>query len=192
MQSVKKFWLLLLSLLLVGSAIFAWSIWGQRYQIVLSEEQLIAKLNEKFPFSKSFFFVVDLSFSNPNLALESGSDRITFGCDVETNVKLDSAADKIPRPLRGTMKLSGNVRYDSSEAAFFLENPIVETLDIAGIPEKWRSKVRDGATKAVAEFLGRAPIYRLRPTDIKKAAARLILRDVRVTEKKLILTMGVG
>lgn len=55
-----------------------------------------------------------------------------------------------------------------------------------------RAKLRQALSLAAAEFLNRAPIYQLRPTDIKKAAARLILQDVKVLDRKLIVSMGVG
>ena len=192
MSSTRKFLAMIVAVLVIAAGFLVWRFWGERYQLVLSEEQLIAKLNEKFPFEKTYFFVIALRLSNPKLALENGSNRIAFGCDVEANVKLDTSAEKIPGPLRGTARLSGRLRYDPSDGTFYLDQPEVENFDVAGIPEKWRPKVNEAASKAVVEFLSRAPLYKLRPTDFKQAAARLILRDVDVADKKLVITMGVG
>lgn len=186
----RKLFGLLCGLVLVAT-IVVWQLWGNRYEIVLSEQQLVEKLNERFPFEKKLLFVVDLKFSNPLVSLEEGSDRITFGCEIETNLRLEEGRE-VQAPLRGTLTLSGNVRYDENESAFYLDNPRLERVDIAGVPEKWSGKVRDASSRALSEYLNRAPLYRLRPTDVKKAVAKLVLRDVRVSEKRLILTMGVG
>lgn len=192
MSRFSKFLIFATLAICVAVSVAVYQFWGERYKIVLTEEQLIAKWNEKFPFEKTYLFVFTLRFSNPNMELEDGSNRIAFGCDIETKLKLQINSEDGVGVLRGTGKLSGKIRYESSEGAFFLDEPTVESLDVGGIPEKWRTKVNESAYKATREFLSRAPIYRLRPTDLKKAAARLVLRDVQVIDKKLIITMGVG
>ena len=100
--------------------------------------------------------------------------------------------EKFPGPLRGTIEVSGLVRYEPAEGEFFLDLSVVHNLQIAGIPAKWQSKVNEAATRAILEFSSHAPVYRLKPTDIKKAAARLILQKVEVVDQQLRLTMGVG
>lgn len=196
MQSRRRYLIFFIVALAIAGGFTAYKFWGERYRLVLTEEQLAAQLNEKFPFDKAYFFVINLHFANPKLALEDGSDRISFGCEVETNIKLELNSEKRSRPLPGSLhgaaKLSGKIRYEPDNGAFFLDEPKVESLDIAGVPEKWRRRVSEAVARATGEFLSRAPVYKLRPTDMKKAAARLILRDVKVLDKKLILTMGVG
>lgn len=184
--------LVTVSTLFLIFATLVWQFGNQKYQISLSEEQILTKLNEKFPYKKTYFFIIDLNFLNPQLALENGSDRIAFGCDVETNLKIENKIEDTTPPLRGSIKLSGTIRYDATAGEFFLDEPRVEKLDIDGIPDKWRSKLNNAITHAIPEFLSHAPIYKLHPTDIKKAAIRLFLLDVKVINKNLIITMGVN
>ena len=188
----RKILVVLVASCLLAIGTFVWSAWGQRYEVVLTEQQILEKLNEKLPFTKTYFLLFELEFLNPTLNLEEGSDRIAFGCDIQTKIKLETDSEKIPGPLRGSVKLSGLLRYESTAGEFFLDQPRVENIDVAGIPEKWRAKVAAAASKAVAEFLSRSPLYKLKPTDVKKAAARLILRDVKVSDRKLTITLGVG
>jgi hypothetical protein len=192
MWPIRKSLILIFLTVAIAVGLAAYHYWGERYQLVLTEEQLVSKLNEKFPIDKTYFFVIDLHLANPQLALENGSNRIAFGCDIETKIDIEVNSEKRVGALRGTLKLSGKIRYDDAEGAFFLEDPIVETMYIVGIPNKWSGKVNEAVTRAVSEFLNRAPIYRLHPTDMKKAAARLILRNVEVVDKKLVVTMGIG
>ncbi len=56
---MRPFWkfifLIVLAIAFVGG-LAIYQFWGERYRLVLTEEQLIAKLNEKFPFDKTYFF----------------------------------------------------------------------------------------------------------------------------------------
>lgn len=192
MSSVRKSLFLFFSIAAIAVGFAVYHFWGERYHLVFTEEQLVAKLAEKFPFDKTYFFLINLHLANPKLALEEGSNRIAFGCDIETKFDLEINSEKGVGPLRGTVKFSGKLRYEATDGAFFLDEPVVESLDIAGVPEKWRVKVNEAVSRAASEFLSRVPMYRLQPTDIKKATARLILRDVKVVDKKLLITMGIG
>jgi hypothetical protein len=189
---MRKIFAILLALVLIGIGVSAWRFWGQRYELVLTEEQLRHTLNEKFPFDKTYFSFIHLRFSNPHIQLENGSNRIRFGCEVESKIKLDTNFEKIPGVLRGNATVSGKLRYEATQGTFFLDEPKVEDLGVAGLPIIMRSKVREAASKAAVEFLGRAPLYRFKRTDIKQAAARLVLREVEIVDEKLIITMGIG
>ena len=86
---MKKLFVAVPVVLLGLGAIVLWRFWGERYVLTLTESQIIEKLNQRFPFEKNYFFVINIRFMNPKLSLEEGSDRIRFGCDVETNIKVD-------------------------------------------------------------------------------------------------------
>lgn len=189
---MKKTALFITALVLGILAVAFWQFWGQRFVITLTEGQIIEKLNQKFPFEKNYFFFINIRFTNPKLSLEEGSDRIRFGCDVETNFKVGINSEPMSGPLAGTSLLSGQLRYDSSEGAFFLDSPEVEKLEIAGLPKKYSEKVNSAASHLAADYLSRTPIYRLSNLDVKQATARLILKKVIVSDGKLVITLGVG
>lgn len=188
---VKKGILALLLLATLGGGVWWWC-WGERYELTLSQEQLLEKLSAKFPFEKSYLFLVTLRFENPRLELEENSDRIRFGCDLTLNLPIDTGGGGHSGPLQGSTTVSGKLRYAAEDGTFYLDDPLVEQLVVTGIPEKWMKKVRSSAEKAVSEFLKRAPLYRLKEHDIKQSAARLVLQAVTVKEKHLVVTLGVG
>ena len=188
MGNYKKLVGMILGLLLL---LFWWGVYGQTYTIVITQEELVKKLEEKFPFEKKYLFLLSLQFSNPRIALLEGSNRVKFGCDIRTNVKLSKGDSEIPE-IGSAADLSGVLRYDPEKAEFFLDHPEVEKLVIAGIEAGLSDKVSSFAKKGLEEFLQRAPLYKLKPTDVKKAAAKLVLKNVVVAEGKLVITLGVG
>lgn len=44
--------------LALAAGLTLYHFWGERYQIVLTEQQLKAKLDQKFPIEKTYFFLV--------------------------------------------------------------------------------------------------------------------------------------
>lgn len=177
--------------LTITAGALAWSLWGNRFQVVITEQQIVDKLHEKFPFRKTFFRLLDLTLQDPEILLEEGSNRVAFGLEIQTNIRLAVNGDPYG-PLIGRIKLSGLVRYDANTAQFFLDEPRVERLEIQNVPESWSERLNQAATKAVSEILSRAPIYRLNSADLKQAAARVVLRDVVVKDKKVFVTLGMG
>ena len=174
------------------AATIAWFVWGQRYTLVFTQQQLEEKLFQKFPFEKNYFHIVGLRFEKPVLRLQERSNRLTFGCDVITNLTVELKDQAIPGHVRGSATISGLIRYEPEQAEFYLDEPVVETIDVRGIPAKWDEKLRAAAAMAAREFLSKAPIYRLKPTDVKKRAALLVLRKVTVVDGKLLVELGVG
>ncbi len=47
-------------------------------------------------------------------------------------------------------------------------------------------------TKELVALLDRRPVYQLKPGDVKQAVARLVLKRVRVHDRELVVTLGIG
>jgi hypothetical protein len=174
-----------LVILLVVGAYFYFS--GKEYVVRITESEIREKLSEKLPLTKSYFFFIQITLKNPRIRLENGSDRINAGLDVLLNINLN----KNPKPLGGTVDVSGGVRYLADKGEFFLTNPVIENLGIQGIPEKHITKVTQALTMALAKYYDENPIYTLRSTDAKQAVTRMILKNVIVENKELVVTLGI-
>ena len=108
------------------------------------------------------------------------------GLDVLLNIHVNGQ----PMPLGGTVDVSGGVRYDPNQGAFFLAEPRIDALRIQGIPDRYTAKVSAVIADALGDFYRERPVYTLSRADAKQAAARLVLKDVRVSRKTLIVTLG--
>jgi hypothetical protein len=92
--------------------------------------------------------------------------------------------------LGGTIDASGEIKYVQATGEFFLTDPVIERLAVQGIPDAYAGKVSSALTKAVAAYYADHPIYSLRATDAKHAAARLVLKNVVVENHELVVTLG--
>jgi hypothetical protein len=171
--------------ILMASTYFYFS--GKEYVVRMSESEIREKLDEKLPLTKSYFLIIHITLKNPRVLLENGTKRVNAGLDVLLNITIG----KNTKPLGGTIDVSGGVRYLAENGEFFLTNPVIENLGVQGIPDKYLLKVNKALTQALAKYYEENPIYTLRATDVKKAAARMVLKDVVVENKELVVTLGI-
>lgn len=160
---------------------------GKEYVYRFSEQQLQEKLNSKLPFSRRYLLIFEVTLDKPRISLVDGSDRIAAGLDIILNIHVSNSAT----PLGGTVDVSGKLAYDSGKGEFFLTDPVIEKLEVQGIPEKYTKKASIVIAQALGDFYKANPVYRLSGTDMKQAAARLALKDVVIKEQVLIVTLGI-
>jgi len=170
--------------LLIG-AYFYFS--GKDYSVRLTEPEIQTKLAEKLPLTKTYLFIFQLTLSNPRVQLENGSSSVNAGLDVVLNITVGEN----PKPLGGTVDVSGGIRYASEDGEFFLTNPKIENFEIQGINPKYTNKVNASITKFLTEYYEKNAIYTLNYSDSKQAAARMVLKDVIVENKELVITLGI-
>jgi hypothetical protein len=176
--------LLLLLLVAAGGALFYLHQWG--LTIYLTEEELQQRVEEPFPIEQRHFRVVGITLSDPRVSLREGNDRLHY------EMRARASVTGIGDVLDVRALISGTVRYQPREAAFFLDDFRIEELDTRQVPSMQREWVREGVGIAVREALRRQPLYRLQPGDPRQAAAILALRDVRVVDQRLRIRLRLG
>jgi len=160
---------------------------GKEYVFRFTENQLQEKLDTKLPLTKSYFIIFQVTLDHPRITLINGSKRVNAGLDIILNIRLNNEK----RPLGGSLDVSGGVIYLPDKGQFFLTDPLIENLSIQGIPENFTEKANIVLTKALAEFYTAHPIYTLRRTDVKRAVAKLVLKDVVIEKNELVATLGI-
>src|SRR5690606_4070867 len=155
---------------------------GREYLIVIPEATIQEKLNEKLPLSKTYLIVFNVTLDNPRVDLSEGTDRINAGLDIVLNIKINNHE----KPLGGTLDASGALKYVPEEGAFYLAEPVVENLSIQGLPDQYTARASKAGEIALANFYSARPIYTLKATDTKRAAAKLLLKSVEVQENKIV------
>ena len=181
----KSGWLFALVLCLFAVGAYSYFS-GREREIRLSEAQIREKLASRMPVRKEYLLIFEVTLDNPRVELVDGSNRIAGGLDVTLNIGLKSER----APLGGTLDLSGGVRFDSDAGKFFLTDPVIDRLNIQGVPERFTEKVNQVLTKALSEYYLNHPIYTLNAFDVKQGAAKLLLKKVAIESKQLIITLG--
>lgn len=184
---MKKIIGIVVLLLVVGlvGAYFYFS--GKEYIVSIPENDIQVKMNDKLPITKSYFIIFQVTLENPRVMLEEGSNRINAGLDTILNIKVGEQ----PKPLGGSLDISGNLKYVDESGEFYLIDPVIEKFNVQGIPEKYTDKVNSVFTKALSEFYAKHPVYTLSSLDVKQSITKLALKNIIVENKELVVTFGI-
>ncbi|MEK7412327.1 MAG: DUF1439 domain-containing protein [Planctomycetota bacterium] len=183
---MKKALIGLIVLLVLTIAGVLYFLFGKTFEFRITAGEIQAGLNAKLPYTRSYFFVFEVTLDNPRVTLVDGSEKIKAGLDIVLNIHIGNEK----KPLSGSVDVASGVRYDPETHQFFLIDPVIERLAVQGIPEKYEQKVGEALTKALSEYYQSHPVYTLKGTDLKQAAARLLLKKVVVIDQALVVTLG--
>jgi len=160
---------------------------GKEFVVRISEAQIQDRINQKLPFNRSYLLIFEVGLDRPRVNLIENSNRVRAGLDLTLNISVGTAQLR----LGGSLDASGGLKYVADRGEFFLSDPMIESLQVQGIPAKYIDRVRMVLIKALTEFYGEHPIYTLNFFDLKQAATRLVLKDVAVKDKELVITLGI-
>jgi hypothetical protein len=96
--------------------------------ITLSEAELQAQLQRRFPMQRSLLELYDLQLSNPRLRLDGSANRLT------TELTLSGTERRSGRNVQGRMLLDYALRFEPADASIRLVQPRVQSLDFAPEP----------------------------------------------------------
>jgi hypothetical protein len=181
---MKKVLAVLLVALVGCSGMLLCDPWRGEVVIKVTQEQIQEKLDEKFPISKRYLVLLNLTLADPKVVLQEGSDRISFEVSALTNVLVNG------EDLKGKAQVTAGVRYEPQEGSLLLVEPDVETVVISLLPEEYEGEVIAIADLAAREYLSDYEIYRLDQSDFKQALAKLVVKGVEVEEGVLRIRLG--
>ncbi len=147
-----------------------------RATIVLTQPELQAKIDKKFPIEKRVL-VAKLVLENPAIQLVEGTDKV--GIDMDAGVRMGVLK------YTGRVSVLGDLEFDGEQKALFLKNAEVTKIDIPELPEKYEGDVREAATGIVRAQLEVTPVHRL-----KSASEQMFVKSVVVRDQTAIVEVG--
>lgn len=184
-------WLIAVIALIVALGAAAWYAFDREYVIRIDEDTIRAQLEARLPMRRSLLRIAEVELAHPRVDFCAdgecaGADRVRVGLDVR--IELAGAASG--RSFGGALDVEAGVRYDAADGRFYLVDPVITRLDVQDLPEAYRARLSGALRLLLAEVLSRQPIYTLRATDAKRAAARWLLKSVAVSGRELVVTLG--
>jgi len=156
------------------------------YEVRITNEEINHRLAEKFPLTKTYLMLSRVTLSNSHVILHDNTNRVTLGIDFEAEIPSHKKRDF----RKGTLTVTCGIQYNNKTGQFYLTDFVVDTLSVSGL-EKTKTPLITGlVSSALNEYLARIPVYTLQATDIKKAIARLIIKNVRISNGVILVTLG--
>ena len=160
---------------------------GRRYEVVITQDQIDQALTRRFPDSREYLRVFSITYSNPQVRLLDGADRVEVGMDVTLNIRINNE----PNELGGGATVTSGIRYEPEAQEFYLDDVEFYRLEVQGLPQKWLTPVTAFAAKVAGDFIESQPIYRLQAKDAKTAAAKMLLKGFEVRDQAVHVTLGI-
>ncbi len=157
-----------------------------QYTLVITQQQINEALQKKFPITKKHLKIFHITYSNPRLTLPPDSNRLDVVLDAEVELSALGASKK----FGGTVHASSAIDYRNETKQFFLSKPEISKVEIPEVPEQFLDKVVSFASNAAREHLEQVPVYTLTAKDTKMAAVKMLLKDLKVKNGEVHVTLG--
>jgi hypothetical protein len=108
---------------------------------LVSQERMQTQMAKRFPTSKNFNGLVDVTASAPKLEMDAVRNRVRAAITMD----VDSRLFKTHKQYQGLMRLNSGLRFDAEKMAIVLQNPEVEHFDLGA-----EAEARMGLYKPIA------------------------------------------
>lgn len=173
-----------LALVLGAGIVGGWFLWRGDTVVLLGEAELEQAIGLGFPVEKTYLGLLHVRLTDPRVVLRENSDRIGLSFAVAVGL------EGLGKPARGSADLSCRIRYEPAEGSFYADDPSVDRLRLGSHAEGVVEKATGAVTWIVKGLLVHRPIYTLRSRVLSQSVAKLVLKDVRVENGNLRLTLS--
>ncbi len=179
---------LFFTLALVSSASLLGACAGGLQQVLpnsltLTPSQLQNTLAKGFPFTKNYLGIFDVTFANPQLAMQPETKRVLSGIEASFKNPLTGT------PYAGKLNISSALGYDAATRSVLLKEPRLENLEIPGLSSALIGQVQKIANLAAQEKLKEYKIHTFQPGELNFFGIPLEPKDIDVTAKGLLVSL---
>lgn len=143
---------------------------------------LQTRVDQLMPLERKKLFL-SIVVSNPVVDLGKNSDNIIISADIHV-----SAINELKG--NGTAKISGSISCNNQDGAFYLANPLILSLKINKLPNKFLPKIKHIVQVFIVKALEQYPVYKFKDNNLKHSLAKAVLDSVKVENEMLIIKMS--
>lgn len=146
--------------------------------------QDIQAIIEKAPKSKALIDGLILVSLEDSPVIRLGQSPNRFGVSARLAIQL-AGAKAVSVKIGG----SGSVTYSEPKKAFFLDTPLIETIDAPFIPKALEAAVMTAITNRLVKRFSTSPIYALRENGpMKERRDWQLLKSIQIRKNEVVAT----
>lgn len=157
---------------------------GER-EIAFSEAEVQAALDKNGALERRYGGMLAVALREPpRIRLGVPDGRVGIAARVQVAL---FGNPPVPVDVRG----HAGIRYDDQAKAFYLENPVAESVESVALPRESEAHARQAVTQLIATYFRHRPVYVLRENgSAEEIAARWLLRAVRIEPGRVVATLS--
>lgn len=153
-------------------------------EIAFSEAEIQNALVKSGPQSRNYGWMTVSLNEAPRITLGNPEGQVGIVARIHVAVL---GGQPLPVDVTGV----AGVRYDDNAKAFFLENPVIRTVESQAIPKEAQPSARQAANTLIAGYFRNKPVYALRENgSTQEIAARWLLRSIRIEPGRIVATLS--
>jgi hypothetical protein len=157
-----------------AGAYAGYNVWTGDY--TFSRQELQSGVKTRFPRNLRYLDMFEVRLSNPELALDPAANRIITKVDARVSSPLLLAA-----PIDGVLTINSGLKYDAAARAVRLDRPVVERVDVAGVPAAYAQQMNEIGNAVAAQVLADYPLYTFKPEELQLNGQRFEPGAITVT-----------
>jgi hypothetical protein len=185
MNTIAMLKSLMAALLLIACS-QSWSAGFLEKEIYFSEADIQAQVEKSGTMQKSYgngMIVVSL-LEPPKIRLGNPEGKAALAARI--NISL-LGNPPVPVAFEGTSGL----RYDDNAKAFFLDNPVANSVQSMAISREAEPMARQAISQLMTNYFRSKPVYVLRENGTaQETAARWLLRSIRIEEGRVVAILS--
>jgi hypothetical protein len=146
--------------------------------------KLQQKMSDRFPFNNRYHGLLDVTLSNPQLAVQPDSNRLFTSMDATITPTL------FGKTWKGSLAVSGVLRADPSRNALMLSEPRVEKFNIDGLDARYTNVVAGLGTLLTEQVLQDRPLYTFGPDELRYAGTNFTLAKITTRTDSIVVTFA--
>ncbi|TFV90280.1 DUF1439 domain-containing protein [Oxalobacteraceae bacterium OM1] len=139
-------------------------------------------LASRFPFQNRYLDLLDISVSNPRLALQPETNRVV------TSMDASFAPPFLNQPFKGSLAVSGRLQVDMSRNALVLAEPKVENFAVNGQQVPYANQLAKIGSLVAEQLLQDVPLYTFKPEDFRYGGTRFLPTKITTRSNGLVVT----
>ncbi len=154
-------------------------------EVVFSQADVDAALTRAKPLQLSYGGLISVALNDPpTIRLDGDDGRAGIAAAVDVEIPGN-------QPLRVTVAGRAGLRYDDQQKAFFLDNPVIDSVTIPSRRKEANPLVRQAASQLLASYFRSKPVYVLRENgSTQEATARWLLKSVRIEAGRVVAVLA--
>jgi hypothetical protein len=156
------------------------------YDVTIPQQSVQESLNKKFPITKTYADITDVTLSNPALNLGDKRDRLTIGLDAKiTQPQLHTELSN------GRVVFSSGLAFNNSTGEFLMDNVSVDTvlINLGNLNDQIKSGIKEFISSQLQDNIEGTTFYRLNPQNASTPIAKRLISNVRIQNNTIVVTL---
>ena len=153
-------------------------------KITLSEKEIQDSVNNNFPMEKTHLKFFKIMYSNPIIELLDDSNRVRIGLTATPRILINGKLNA------GTAVANGGFKYEPTTGNVFLTGFKIEKLAINQNTNISLDLISMALSAELEDYYSKHPIYTLSDTEFKQKTAKMVVKELKIHNKKVVITLG--